>query len=153
MFIIIPKEVQFRKAEKINGEPEISCGYVEAVTAEGDSAAETDVENHIYQLFAIPEIEDHEKLLSCSFGNPMSEDKGVKFKLYLAIPGLISKTNLHFKFNATTLSTEIAPADNVATFDVEARNKLTSQFKGYVCQNCYSVVLKEMKTDLNLFEI
>ena len=134
LFVIIPKDVQFRKAEKIYGEPEISCGYVETIEAmatTGDSATETDTENSIYQLYAIPEIEDDEKLVSCNFGNPMSEDAGVKFTLKLAIPGLISYTSLNFKFNATTLSTEIAPADNIATFNVEARNKLSSKFTGY----------------------
>lgn len=133
LFVIIPKEVQFRKAEKIYGEPEISCGYVEtvdAMTRTRDTATDADTENSLYQLYAIPEIEDDEKLLSCTFGNPMSEDKGVKFTLKLTIPGLISDTSMHFKFNATTLSTEMKPADNIATFDVEARNKLTSEFKG-----------------------
>ena len=130
MFVIIPKDVQFRKAEKIYGEPEISCGYVETVETTSSDGA-TDTENSIYQLYAIPDTEDDEKLISCAFGNPMSQDKGVKFKLYLTIPGLITDTSLHFKFNATTLSTEIAPADNIATFDVEARNMLTSRFNGY----------------------
>lgn len=132
LFIIIHKDVQFRKAEKMSGKPEVSCGYVEIATKEDGSAEKANMENDIFRLFTLPEIEDNEKLLSCSFGNPMSEDAGVKFRLSLAVPGLISATMLHFKFNATTLSTETAPVDNDRSFDIEAKNKVFTEFNGYV---------------------
>ena len=130
-FMIMHKVVQFRKVQKLMGEPEIDCAYVELPTDEDGARSETDLESDIYQLGNIPEVAENEKLLSCSFGNPMSADEGVKFRLTLVIPGLVSTTTFPFRLNATTLSTETVPADNVAVFNITAKNMVSTEFNGY----------------------
>lgn len=131
LFIVMHKVVQFRKVQKLMGEPEIDCAYVELPTDENGADSKKDLENDIYQLGSIPEVEDNEKLLSCSFGNPMSSDEGVKFRLTLVIPGLLSTTAFPFRLNATTLSNETAPTDNVAVFNITAKNMVSTEFNGY----------------------
>lgn len=130
LFIIVHKDVQFRKAQKLFGEPEINCGYVVLASEEGESDGVTDEESDIHQLASIPDLQEHEKLLSCSFGNPMAADEGVKFKLTLVIPGDVSTTFLPFRLNATTHSTEIKAEDNVVEFNIEAKNQVTTEFNG-----------------------
>ena len=132
LFVTIHNKVQFRKSEKLEGDPEINCGYVELGVAEGDDTDdESDIERDLnFQTGGIPEISENERLISCSFGNPMHADSGVKFRLYLAVPGLMSTTLLPFRINATTLSTETNPTDNVKSFTIEAKNKVSTDFTG-----------------------
>jgi len=46
------------------------------------------------------------------------------------VPETVSDSELTFRLNATTLSTELEPADNVQVINIQLRNKVTTSFKG-----------------------
>jgi len=55
-----------------------------------------------------------------------------RFSVRLAVPEWTTNTELVFRLNATTLSTELAPEDNVARVQVEVKNMVSTTFRGYV---------------------
>ena len=119
------------------GDDEVSCDPVEVGVSEGDIAtkeSETDTDLG-YRITSIPEISENERLISCSYGNPMRSNSGVKFRLMLAVPDLMHTTSLPFLIYTTTLSTELNPDDNRKNFTILAKNKVTTEFKGYVDQS------------------
>ena len=134
LIVIVQKDVQYRDVKKLFGDDEVSCDPVEVGVSEGDDApkeSETDTDLG-YRITSIPEISENERLISCSYGNPMRSNSGVKFRLMLAVPDLMHTTSLPFLIYTTTLSTELKPDDNRKNFTIEARNKITTEFKGYV---------------------
>jgi hypothetical protein len=48
----------------------------------------------------------------------------------MSVPDPINNTKLEFKLNATTLSTELVPADNVKTINVQVRNQVATTITG-----------------------
>lgn len=55
------------------------------------------------------------------------------------VPESVTDTELQFRLNVTTLSTELAPDDNVNTLTLTLRNKVTTNFKGFVKRILISV--------------
>lgn len=127
-FISFPNTLQYQKVTKIYGEPEINCGFV---SRGPDNVEEDDIDSLDYlRRRNIPKVSEDEFLLACSFGNPMYEDMGVRFNLSIVVPESMNETNIVFRLKATTLSTELQPADNVKNITVKVRNQVKTTFTG-----------------------
>lgn len=65
---------------KIHGDTEVSCGFVADQTDEEEGDEDDDTESLDYlQRKNIPKRTKDEILMMCSFGNPMSNDTGVRY--------------------------------------------------------------------------
>lgn len=76
IFVAFPNSVQFQNVRKISGSTEVSCGFLED-TADDDQ--EEDVNSLEYlQRQLVPGKMENETMLACSFGNPLSNNSGVR---------------------------------------------------------------------------
>ncbi|XP_053374563.1 integrin alpha-9-like [Mercenaria mercenaria] len=127
-FITVPNTLQYQKVTKVYGDPEINCGFVNLGDEE---SGEEDMDSLDYlQRKNIPKVLEDEFLMACSFGNPMYKNTGVRFQLSMVVPDSINNTKLEFRLNATTLSTELEPKDNMKSLSVEVRNQVKTTFTG-----------------------
>lgn len=142
IFFSFRKSIQFQKVVKVYGDTEISCGFVEE---DGLALLDKDGNSPLAQYkLQIPPREEDEKMLVCSFGNPMMNNTGVRFKLVTRVPDTITEHKLNFKFNTTTLSQELVPADNVHSVSIPVRNKVSTSFSG-VSQPSF-ITVRDKKT-------
>lgn len=81
IFVALPESLQFLKAVKVYGDPEVNCGFLEETTGdEADPEAEEDTSSLDYlQRQLVPEKKEGELMLVCSFGNPLYNDTGVRY--------------------------------------------------------------------------
>ncbi|WAQ94645.1 ITA9-like protein [Mya arenaria] len=131
LFVAFPKSLQYQGVKQVNGDTEVLCGFVELIDGAGSGGNDDTDSLEYLQRQLVPEMDaEKEHMLGCSFGNPMANDTGVRFKLAMKVPEWTTDTELNFRLNATTLSNELNPTDNTLKTDIRVKNKVTTTFKG-----------------------
>ncbi|KAH3795943.1 integrin alpha pat-2-like [Dreissena polymorpha] len=130
LFVAFPKSMRYQKVEKVAGETEVQCGFIEL--REEASDADPDVDSLEYlQRQLVPKMDkEAEEMLVCSFGNPLSNNTGVRFRLHMVVPESVKESKLYFRLNATTLSDELRAEDNTQNIDIPVKYKVATAFKG-----------------------
>ncbi|KAL4221895.1 integrin [Mactra antiquata] len=145
-FIAFPETLQFQKVEMMyiyDELTEISCGFVFDDNDENNGDDDDTQSLEYLQRQNIPKRADDEILMMCSFGNPMSNDEGVRFRLHLFVPPSVNSPILTFRLNATTLSTELQPEDNVKTITIDVRHKVKTSFIGVSRPSYFTIKEKD----------
>ena len=70
------------------------------------------------------------KMLICYIGNPMYNNTGVEFRVFLQVPVELSETSIELHMNITTLSNETNLDDNQEKYSVEAVNHVQASLFG-----------------------
>lgn len=112
-YIVYPIYISYKNMEKFDGETDVSCSPID--NNNNDTAIIT---------------KDDESALSCLFGNPMKNDTGVSFRLFMNIPISVENddTSMALRMFVNTLSEELEPADNNQTITIDLRHNLEATF-------------------------
>ena len=108
-----PSYIGYKNVEKLRGETDVTCSPID-----GKSNDTSD------------KIKEDEAAISCLFGNPMSNDTEVKFRLFMTIPVAVASgdESMVLRMHVDTLSEELDPKDNYQAITINLRHNLEATF-------------------------
>ena len=77
IFVAFPKSVQFQNVKKIEGSSEVICGFLEDTEELEDGEEDTNSLEYLQRQLVPAKTED-ELMMVCAFGNPLSNNSGVR---------------------------------------------------------------------------
>ncbi|KAL4233422.1 Integrin [Mactra antiquata] len=80
-------------------------------------------------------ITEDQTALQCKLGNPLREDEGVKFQIYLQVPRDIQETSMYLRMNVTTANNEQVLSDNGYSVDISMKHVVEASFEGNVAND------------------
>ncbi|XP_053382556.1 integrin alpha-8-like [Mercenaria mercenaria] len=138
-YMVYPQYLSYKNMEKFRGENDVTCSLIDSKNNDTDIV-----------------LKEEESAISCLFGNPMSNDTGVGFRLFMKVP--ISVVNddstVMLRMRVTTLSEELEPTDNNQTITINLRHNLEATFSGISTRE--QIYLEESKDTYemeNIYEL
>ena len=113
--LTFPWFLRYRKTEEINVNSDFSCTR--------DIPDKTTISSETERIQA-------NKTLTCSIGNPLYNNSGVEFQVFLQVPSELSESSIDLHMNVTTLSNEIYLNDNAEMYAVQAVNHVRASLSG-----------------------
>ncbi|XP_060606127.1 integrin alpha-6-like [Ruditapes philippinarum] len=138
-YMVYPRYVGYKNVEKLRGETDISCSIVDS------RANDTSVT-----------LAKDEAAVSCLFGNPMSNDTEVQFRLFMIVPVTVANDDKSMMLNmhVSTLSEETDPSNNNQTITINLRHNLEAALTAISAQETiYIGKSKTLPNMQNIYEL